>query len=76
MAYTVTLTDTQTGAMKTVEMDGAWDNGAEFLWTDGNYACDCNRGRFFGLELPCTSERIEAELPPITDTMKNEYWGF
>jgi hypothetical protein len=36
--------------------DGLLD---DFMWTDGNYSCDCNRSRFFGLgEFPC-GESIE-----------------
>lgn len=26
-------------------MSGPWED--EFLWADGNYACDCNRASFF-----------------------------
>ena len=25
------------------------EEAAEFMWTEGNFACDCNRSRFFGL---------------------------
>lgn len=24
-----------------------WHDGSEYLWTEGNYACDCNRALFF-----------------------------
>ena len=29
----------------TYEMN--WDEGSDYLWTDGNYSCDCNRELFF-----------------------------
>lgn len=25
-----------------------WEDGDDFLWSDGNYGCDCNRAHFFG----------------------------
>lgn len=31
---------------KTSDTQEAIDGGC-FIWSDGNYACDCNRGRFF-----------------------------
>jgi hypothetical protein len=27
--------------------DDEWGDDAEFLWTDGNYGCDCNLGHMF-----------------------------
>ena len=36
------------------EHNGTWEED-EFLWTEGNYACDCNRALlFFGFDnFPC-----------------------
>ena len=28
-------------------VDIPWRDGSEFIWIDGNFACDCNRGLFF-----------------------------
>ena len=75
MSYTVKLTDMLTQETRTVEMDGEWDLGAEFMWNDGNFACDCNRAKYFGLEVDCSNSRFEAELPPETEEMLNEYAG-
>ena len=47
-----------TGEVRQYADDSAWDEtdpdypgedlpGASFMWTDGNYACDCNRHLFF-----------------------------
>lgn len=27
--------------------DPEYDDNVEFMWTDGNYGCDCNRALFF-----------------------------
>lgn len=41
----------------------------EFMWSDGNYACDCNRSLFLyqdpSKELPCSPLRIHGK-PTIT----------
>lgn len=30
---------------------------ADYMWDDGNYGCDCNKSKFFGLpEMPCGSK--------------------
>lgn len=47
MSYVVGIIRIADGATRTVEMPGEWDEGADYLWTEGNYACDCNRGLFF-----------------------------
>lgn len=46
----VHITDQTTGEMRIYKADGLWGReGAfqDFIWSDGNYACDCNRGGFF-----------------------------
>ena len=44
-----TLLDTQTGETRNV--DSKWN---AYYWAVGNGSCDCNRDRFFGVELPRT----------------------
>ena len=39
----VRLRDTKTGEEGVHEYDAENADGAEFYWTDGNMACDCNR---------------------------------
>lgn len=41
--YTVYLRSKETGEERGVEMEGPWDDVAQYLWTDGNLGCDCNR---------------------------------
>lgn len=49
MTVEVTLKDTQTNATATYLDVYATEEKYEdsFMWTDGNYACDCNRYIFF-----------------------------
>ncbi|QYW02175.1 hypothetical protein CPT_Sonora_074 [Stenotrophomonas phage Sonora] len=47
MIFNILLRDNQTGKTKAVEHEAdAWAD-IEYLWTEGNYACDCNRGLLF-----------------------------
>jgi len=41
-----------------------------FMWEDGNYSCDCNRARFFGLggpdeDWPCGDEIEISDLEVV-----------
>lgn len=47
MGYEVLLRRNKTGEQQAVMMDGAWDDLEKYLWTDGNWACDCNRHELF-----------------------------
>lgn len=50
MPFTVHLRHNPSGEVRQFACaDGEWfgENGYEFLWTEGNYGCDCNRHRFF-----------------------------
>lgn len=49
MPYAVEITRVATGQTVTHHEAGDWDDDAtDYLWTDGNYGCDCNRALFFG----------------------------
>jgi hypothetical protein len=63
----IEITDTCTGEKATV-IEPEFD---EYLWTDGNYACDCNRGIFFDRgrgvqpnfdDYKCGSERFKIRV--------------
>ncbi len=56
----VTLKDSKTGEVKTIDRPGE----DPYMWEDGNYSCDCNRSLFFyGLKIdesfPCGNARFE-----------------
>lgn len=49
---TVYITCVATGETRTMKNYGGitWDldyPGADFIWSEGNFACDCNRALFF-----------------------------
>lgn len=86
MAHVVVkLRDTQTGDQGVYEhetepdADGTFD-GTEFLWTDGNFACDCNRLLFIARALgrpdpdvTCGDSRVE--IIEATIDGANQNWS-
>ena len=64
----------ETGQVRFYHDDLEWcDESSVFMWTEGNYGCDCNRSLFFygvppdhEIESPCGEGRFTvlfAELP-------------
>lgn len=51
MTCIIHLKDTQTGEVRQIHEDAGWPGdercATEYMWTEGNYACDCNRGLFY-----------------------------
>lgn len=52
MSYIVKIRKNSTGEIRHITRDYDWfwstgDGSDLFMWTDGNYACDCNRELFF-----------------------------
>ena len=45
-----------TGEVMYWPMDYEWDGGYEYMWSLGNYACDCNRALFFQYATGATPE--------------------
>jgi len=66
MTYRIMLTDRTTGETRHVETTPEWESDAtDFLWTDGNQSCDCNRGQSFAMaagekdpNIPCGDGRF------------------
>lgn len=61
MSYVAAITDRTTGETRTEKFDLEWGEGSDYLWSDGNFGCDCNRAQFFAvaagginLEHPCS----------------------
>jgi hypothetical protein len=46
-SYDVEIRNNETGETRTYHNDLGWGEATEFIWTEGNYACDCNRHLFF-----------------------------
>lgn len=67
-AYRVLLKHIPTGEVVEVDHGEVWGDSADYLWTDGNWGCDCNRALLFarakGLpepaERPCGEDRYIA----------------
>jgi hypothetical protein len=47
MAYRVEIIRNETGEKRLAERSDEWDDLALYMWTDGNFGCDCNRAMFF-----------------------------
>lgn len=47
MSYHITIQDTQTGEIRFYYYPLEWEDSSDYLWCEGNYACDCNRAQFF-----------------------------
>jgi hypothetical protein len=72
MPYKVALRKNATSEVKIVPSDEDWDEVQDFLWTEGNFACDCNRADFFGEEdnYPCTETAFTALYAELPDGRK------
>lgn len=53
------MRDNLTGCVRNVHLDLRWYEHSQFMWEEGNFSCDCNRGMFFygdhTLDFPCSS---------------------
>ncbi len=78
MMIHIHIKDNVTGEEVINHHDSDW-NG-DFIWVDGNYACDCNRALFFGEakngvwpdedETPCGHERYSIPFIELDDGTK------
>jgi len=74
--YRVLIRDNETAEERWVESLESWDDAGKFMWTEGNYGCDCNRHLFFDRaagrepeadELICGETRYTAVCAELTD---------
>lgn len=57
MKAQIPVYDRETKNISIIMVD--WDDDVRFLWLEGNYSCDCNRGKFCGIEnAACGNERF------------------
>lgn len=72
--YKITLKDKVSGYSRTFyedyDIDEDGNDGAYYMWNDGNYSCDCNRSLFLWEwkkeELECSGETNQIELVELT----------
>ena len=67
MRYSVEITKVETGEVRTISIPFDWEEDYSlWLWTEGNYGCDCNRELFFDNKQPgyipekCGNTRFKA----------------
>lgn len=77
--YSVLLRNNETGEERLIKYPLQWDYSSHFLWTEGNYACDCNRHLFFdraiGIEpinVECGENKYSALYALLPDGTKHE----
>lgn len=63
--YQVLLRNNETKQEKLIAVDiDSWSEGSDFLWTEGNYSCDCTRHLFFtdwdGTDCECGGDKYTA----------------
>lgn len=64
MSYKILICNNASNEERLCEIDGEWGEASEYLWTEGNYGCDCNRHLFF--------ERSKGLKPSIDDAKCGE----
>lgn len=65
----VEIEDTRTGKTRTYAMWQALHDGefSDFVWTEGNFACDCNRFLFFQYANGLGVDEVDDEDGPCGD---------
>ena len=71
MNYQIYLKDMATGEVKAIDFEysgnhpDGYDMGVLWMWEQGNYSCDCNRGNYFypddETDCPCGDERFNLQ---------------
>tara|TARA_R110001599_G_scaffold101758_5_gene260064 strand:- start:353 stop:586 length:234 start_codon:yes stop_codon:yes gene_type:complete len=60
MSYTVHILNTKTKMVKEFFEHIAWQDHHYFMWEEGNWSCDCNRGLMFdGEDYECGDDLFE-----------------
>ncbi len=80
--YKVLLRDNETGEERFFEYNMPWEDHSNHMWTEGNYACDCNRHLFFWravgkepLDIDCGESKYSALYALLPDGTKYELDG-
>jgi hypothetical protein len=75
-SFLVALRNNETGEVRLYRDNITWDDDhSHFMWTDGNYGCDCNRHMMFqrahgdasDWDTPCGDERYTALYALLPD---------
>jgi hypothetical protein len=73
MTYIVHIKNNENGEIRTYQDDLEF---SEFIWSEGNYSCDCNRHIFFTnrdeMEHPCGEDKYTVVDVTTLDGLKTE----
>ena len=58
----ITMRDNNTNEVRVLHKKLEWfERGSDFMWSDGNFSCDCNRALFFydhDIDIECGESRF------------------
>lgn len=67
--YKVEIRRNSDGVVRDYSEDVPWDDCSDYMWSDGNYGCDCNRGLFFDRaaneendDVPCGTSQFSVRI--------------
>ena len=76
----VKIRKNRTGEIRDYETEGLLDCEYEsklstFIWSDGNFSCDCNRSNFFGEDEDCSDGKYSINIvnPKNGEIVYQEY---
>ena len=85
MTYTAHIRRNADGVIRQYTEDWDWHDGGDFLWEDGNYACDCNRSLFFHraanepepdeISCGCTAFSVQVRAPDGSVLYQDDDWN-
>jgi hypothetical protein len=59
MPYQVLIRNNATGEERLYTDEHDWNDVGDYIWTEGNYGCDCNRSIFFGRAAGLEPEEVD-----------------
>lgn len=71
MKYEIIIIRNSDGVRATHVYEGEWEEVQEFIWTEGNFSCDCNRAILFAAarneeepQIICSDGKYSVIIPP------------
>ena len=82
IGYRVLLKNNHTGEERWIDNELPWEDHCDFMWTEGNFSCDCNRHLFFERasgrdpdlsEGECGDEKYTALYAELSDGTRHQF---
>jgi hypothetical protein len=81
--YKIAIKNNETKEIRLYICNLEWEEHSAYMWTDGNYGCDCNRAILFeeaigneiddsAIDLPCGEERYTCLYAELEDESRIE----